>query len=251
MKGILLIIGGIELNILPCTLLWSRTTNKKVEVKSNRILIDTVDKFGTTYDTNNTSIQTTEVDPYEKSRANKQTTLCERVKKLKSNAPFVMFTFGSAISFTTMLVILVFIVDEFQDSGHAPEDGNLGLLVYNCAGIFGRLIPGMLLQLPCMKPMMVPALATAGNVVIVICFGIAKSLSLKVVTAGALGVHFGMTLTCLSVSMLDIVGPDLLGNAMGVAYFVNGLLNIPIGLLGGKYVYDLLKQRILHHLTSS
>lgn len=160
--------------------------------------------------------------------------LCERAIQLKSNIPYILYSFGQALANSTTFNTgcIVFIVDECLESGLSKNDGDHGLLLFNVAGTFGRLLPGLLQQLPCIKPLMVPVFASAVNAVTFLCFGIANMLGLKLGAICALGAPFGMFITCLSVTVLNIVGLNLLEDAMGVTLFVIGCLSISSGPLG-------------------
>lgn len=231
-----MIIGAVQFNILPCALLWSdkigqnnQRVNSKFEENSAFEMLE---------DDGNGKMK--ESDPHDAknlddSRVQAPVKLCDRAVQLKSNTPYIIFSFGIALAYTTSLVALIFIVDEFLDSGHSKNDGDLGLLLFNVAGTFGRLFPGLLQQLPWVKPLMVPAFASILNALFVICFGMAKLLALKLVAVCALGVPFGTFITCFSVTVLNIVGHNLLEDAMGVTLMVIGFMTIPSGPLCGKY----------------
>lgn len=81
-------------------------------------------------------------------------------KRLAKNRTFMFFVVGLAFSYPPIMVLITFIADTFLDSGFTLNDANVGLLVLNACSIFGRLLPGILMQTSYIKAMLVPALAS-------------------------------------------------------------------------------------------
>jgi hypothetical protein len=165
----------------------------------------------------------------------KEETVFETLKQLAFNPSFVLFAIGMGVAYPALGILFIFIVDLFLDAGLTEEEASLGLLLIHMFSIFGRLVPGIIMQSGRISTLSVPifaALVTSGAMV-----GLAfvQTLEINLFLCCLIGLPYGMFVSVFSVTSLKLVGIKRLSNAIGVLFTLNGLGSGLAGPVSGMY----------------
>ncbi|XP_060600806.1 monocarboxylate transporter 12-like isoform X2 [Ruditapes philippinarum] len=264
LKGALLIVSGLYMQLIPASLLWKsrekRVKNAKPDIdkrsrdKTDETLeekdreytkfIESVDKYediskidsDDTQDSVLIERQITAIDDLRErkkyqiqrdddieTKLGKEESVFETLKQLAFNPSFVLFAVGMGVAYPALGILFIFIVDLFLDAGLTEEEASLGLLLVHMFSIFGRLVPGIIMQSGRISTLSVPifaALVTSGAMV-----GLAfvQTLEINLFLCCLIGLPYGMFVSVFSVTSLKLVGIKRLSNAIGVLFTLNGL----------------------------
>ncbi|XP_045176440.2 monocarboxylate transporter 1-like isoform X2 [Mercenaria mercenaria] len=294
LKGTLLIVGGIYLQILPASLLWrddefksrkavhltEQNTNdtevkEKVDANANRALWSCSDASqnergygGVTNCTEDDKVvnvrnggcpkikhvniinrHAAEHADFKQSyvKRNDEDTMVtctiqntrresigESLKHLACNPSFVLFAIGLAVAYPALGILFIFIVDLFLDAGLSEDNATFGLLLVHMFSIFGRLLPGLVLQSKRVPALSVPICASIVTSAAMAGLVAVTDLKQLLLLLGLIGIPYGVFVSVFSVTTLKIVGIDRLSNAIGVHFTLNGIGSAVAGPISGS-----------------
>ncbi|XP_045175480.2 monocarboxylate transporter 12-like isoform X2 [Mercenaria mercenaria] len=272
LKGALLIVGGLYMQLIPASLLWTprvkrskegninismsgedRTKVKPAkhtekvdkECREDTRFLESDDKYQQTStedtaDENNDSVlierQLTTIDdkqgrrktedkrnPEVKANNRGKDTVWESLKQLAFNPSFVLFAVGMGVAYPALGILFIFIVDLFLDAGLTEEEASLGLLLVHMFSIFGRLLPGIVMQSRRIASLSVPIFAALLTSSAMVGLAFVKSLEVNLFLCCLIGLPYGVFVSVFSVTTLKLVGIKQLSNAIGVLFTLNGL----------------------------
>ena len=203
LQGKLLIVGGLFLNTVPATYLWTPARRKK------------------TTNQNNTTTQA------------KGRTICSTVRSLVKMKQYIFFALGAACVVPTYNAFLALNIDIFFDILGDESQCVMILFIFNAVSLVGRLLPGCLKGLCKVKTISFPILFALLGLVGMLALPFVSGFASCVVVVCILSVSFGGIITILSVVTMRIVGMDLFSVAVGVMYTLEGILNLITAPLTG------------------
>lgn len=294
LRGSLLLVGGIYLQILPAALLWkdakyknkdllrkssienaiddkeseghsslrsNKTVTKGTAVKCEEMYTDATSSTGIT---NSCDVITareaaiTDTTPLIKGKSelgqkmyidkkkvdvgvgihqdekNTKEPVSKCLKALVCNPSFVLFAIGLAIAYPALGILFIFVVDLFLDTGLTESDATFGLLLVHLFSIFGRLLPGLILQSKHVPALFVPICASIVTSAVMAALVVVDGLSEHLVLLSLIGVPYGVFVSVFSVTTLKLVGIEKLPNAIGIHFTLNGIGSALAGPISGK-----------------
>lgn len=268
-RGALLIVGGCVLNVIPGCLLFKKveSTRKhpsslaeklrqfqekfeatvvdagpeiKIERRSFDISKDVqmISQFPVL--SQNQDTKTVVVQMGEKQTESNRRTICSRciqLTQLLKNRSYVLFMLGIVITTPCIGLIIIFIVDIFLDKGFTRDDASFGLTLLNVTLLFGRLLPGLLMQSKYISTLALPIFAAILAAVSLFSLTIVRAQWLTVAVCAVVGLPMGMFITMFSLVPLKIVGQERLPTAIGMILTANCIGNAVVGPISGKCFY--------------
>ncbi|KAL4225745.1 hypothetical protein ACF0H5_016434 [Mactra antiquata] len=272
-RGALLILGGFTMNFIPMCLLWrqqspkldtqastrsvenlqlyQQTFNVSVSIKDDKVIIiknkqlskendvNFIRKFPVAFDvaqTKRISIKPGKVTYFEDT--DRLQTLKQNLLSLITNVEYMVFLIGFVISFASLALIIIFIADMFKDKGLTVEDATLGLLIMNIFGVFGRILPGLLMQIKHLPTLFCPLLAALSGTFVLLGIQLTSSRTLLLMICAFNGIPSGVISTMFNVITAKLVDTKGLPTAIGLLFTASGIGNAIAGPVSG-YLRDI------------
>ncbi|XP_060567838.1 monocarboxylate transporter 12-like isoform X2 [Ruditapes philippinarum] len=169
-----------------------------------------------------------------KSKNIRRESIGKYLKDLALNPSFVLFAIGLAIVYPALGILFIFIVDLFLDSGLSEDDATFGLLLVHMFSIFGRLLPGIVMQSKHIPSLSVPICAAVVMSACMTGLVTVTGLRLHLLMLGLIGIPYGVFVSVFNVTTLKIVGIDGLSSAVGVHFTLNGIGSALAGPISGS-----------------
>ncbi|XP_045176657.2 monocarboxylate transporter 13-like isoform X2 [Mercenaria mercenaria] len=271
-RGALLLIGAICMNTVPACILWKRHNNtikrqngteftnqidefqtrfkEKTEGSGDIILIEKlketasaetsdsvyVSQYPVVHDEMKTKTVIVQAARENLADSNKSKA-SKNIKQTLSNKVFMTFVIGLTIVFPSVLLIVIFVADIYQDNGLSSDDVSLGLFLVNVTSIIGRLLPGILLQSKRVSPLILPLINAVFTAVLIFVFVLVESRWFLIVLTCAVGIPMGIVSSMITVVTLKLVGSDTLPTALGICFTLIGIGQVVSGPVNG-YIRD-------------
>jgi len=216
-RGTFLLIGGITLNTGVVTLLWKSQSNK-VKIRATPIA----------------PINSVENPPVRQLESGEpRLSLKESFKNVLTNKAFVLFALGNGLQLATMNSATIYIVDTMVDIKNQLSFGSLAPFLFNLLGLLGRLLCGLLKQVPHLSSLDAGLLSTIFGVAGCLTIAFTSSPVTRVVAWSLNGISFGISVTSLSVTTAKLLGKQNLAKGMGIIMLILGIGNTIAGPLNG------------------
>lgn len=172
---------------------------------------------------------------WENSRSSNETvTLLQSMRTIIRNRVYMLYVLGVAMIFPSLLLSVVFLVDVLMDRGLPRDRATFGILIMNAFNIFGRMLPGIMMQCHRLPPLFSQIIASVASSVSLIGIVIAPSQWLSLFFCGLNGISFGMVFAAISLIPVKLIGTTHLPNGMGLLFTLSGFANILFGPLSGE-----------------
>ncbi|KAL4219856.1 hypothetical protein ACF0H5_020267 [Mactra antiquata] len=258
-RGALLILGGFTMNCIPTCFLWKLRISRRCSTKSRKYEQDSnssiqSDFSKTTIDKNKTvrltsretnvshdfvqtipimlddsqtrrvSIQNGYLDKVTSiEETDKYRSLKQNFRYLIKNTRFMLFVVGFVIAYPALSLIMIFIADIYEDKSLTVEDATLALQIMNIVGIFGRIIPGLLMQCQRVPTLFCPLVATLLGTVVLLGMLLTTSRPHLLFICAINGISSGMFSSMYSVIAAKLVDIKSLPTAYGVLFTSSGI----------------------------
>ena len=160
--------------------------------------------------------------------------LKESFKQVFMNKTFVLFAFGNGLHMALMYNALIYIVDTMVDKNYNLSFGSLAPFLFTLFGLVGRLLCGILKQVPHLSSMDAGLVSSVIGVTGCLMIGLSTSALVRLIAWSLNGISFGVAVASLTVTTAKLLGRKDLAKGMGILMIVSGVGTTVGGPLNGN-----------------
>ena len=152
------------------------------------------------------------------------------------NKSFLFFALSMMMTVSAFSVVQIFLIDFYEANGIDRSTGVLLYTIMTSTSTLFRVLPGFIVQMPCIPTLAMPCFFMFVNSLALLLFPFAQEIAQYAVLAGMLGVSTGgMSWTMPSTTFL-LIGQEMYSTALGLALTSLGISNVLAGPITGKEV---------------
>ncbi|XP_069106947.1 monocarboxylate transporter 14-like [Argopecten irradians] len=167
----------------------------------------------------------------------KDETLLTKLKTLRNNKIYILFTCSMVIALPSVNGILVFLVNALQTKGFDSSSAVFLYFFMNLISTVFRIVPGLCKKIPHVSVLAIPVFFVSIGAVACALLPGARTYEEHLVLLGMLGAMLGGTVTLLSVTTMKLVGMKNYSTGLGVLITAIGISNTCAGPVSG-YIRD-------------
>ncbi|XP_069106516.1 monocarboxylate transporter 12-like [Argopecten irradians] len=167
----------------------------------------------------------------------KDEALLTKLKTLRNNKVYILFTVAMVIAVPSVNGILVFLVNALQTKGFDSSKAVFLYFFMNLISTIFRMVPGLCKKVPHVSVLAIPVLFMSIGAVACALLPGARTYEEHLVLLGMLGAMFGGTVTLLAVTTMKLVGIKNYSTGLGVLITAMGISNTCAGPISG-YIRD-------------